>query len=144
MNDIAETPDSPKGPGSSRPRMATLDHLRKKKRREADVPITLQDDDGEDVQMTLRFRAISSRQYDKLVSEHPPTPKQKDDGAIYNINNFAPALISAVSLDPKLSVEDASELYNSDDWSGGEIGGLFLAALRLCNAGLDVPFTVSG
>lgn len=127
-----------------RTRAATVEELLKKRRRETTVEINTSDDAGNDVTLQLRFRAISSKQYDDLVGKHEPTTKQKADGAVYNIDTFAPALIAAVSLEPKLSVEDAEAIYNSDEWSGGEIGGLFLSALRLCNAGLDVPFTGRG
>lgn len=129
---------------AGRRRTASVEDLFKKRRRETTVVIQTLDESDESVELELRFRAISSREYDALVAKFPPTHKQKEDGAAYDVDRFAPALISAVSLDPKLSVEDATQIYNSEEWSGGEVGGLFLEALRLCNAGLDVPFTVRG
>ncbi len=128
----------------SRRRQASIDDLFKKKRRETEVVITSQDDDGGTIELTLRYRAIGSREYDDLVSKYPPTREQKADGAAYNVDLFAPALISAVSMEPRLSLDDAKEIYNSPEWSGGEIGGLFIEALKLCNAGLDVPFNGRG
>lgn len=144
--EIDSTTEAPAEKSGSGPRVrpATFDHLRKKRRRERVVQIPYVDDDGEDVTLEMRLRAISSRQYDKLIADHPPTPKQKEQGNIYNADTFAPALIAAVSLEPKLSVEQATELYNSDEWSSGEIGGLFMEAIRLCNIGLDVPFIERG
>lgn len=127
-----------------RSRPATKDDLFKKKRRESTVTLPTTDDAGNLIELQLRFRAIGSVEYDDLVAKHKPTPQQAKDGAAYNVDTFAPALISAVSLDPSLSVEDATALYQSPDWSGGEVSGLFIGALRLCNAGLDVPFTEAG
>lgn len=124
-----------------RSRPATLDDLFKKKRREATITLPTTDDAGNLIELQLRFRAIGSVEYDDLVAKHKPTPQQAKEGAAYNIDTFAPALISAVSLDPVLSVEAATQIYQNPDWSGGEVSGLFLGALRLCNAGLDVPFT---
>lgn len=126
---------------TSRRRQASIDDLFKKKRRERTVVINSIDDDGGSIELTLRYRAIGSKEYDDLVAKYPPTREQQKEGAAYNVDLFAPALISAVSLEPKLSFEDAKEIYNSPEWSGGEVGGLFIEALKLCNAGLDVPFT---
>lgn len=144
--EIDSTTEAPVAAPTSGPRVrpATMDRLRKKKRRERVVPIQTVDDDGDDLTLEMRFRAISSKAYDKLVAENPPTPKQRDQGAMYNPDTFAPALISACSLDPKLSLEEATEITTSDEWSSGETGGLFVECIRLCQAGLDVPFTERG
>lgn len=130
-------------PTAARP-SATFNDLIKKPKRESTFLLPVTDDAGRDADLVIRYRAISSRAYDDLVAAHPPTEKQKKDGSVYNIDTFAPALISAVSLDPKLSVEQANEIYTSDDWSPGELGTLFINALKLCNAGMDVPFSVAG
>lgn len=124
-----------------RRRQASVDLLLKKKRREKTVVINSVDDDGGLIELEIRYRAIGAKEYDDLVAAYPPTTGQRKDGASYNVDLFAPALIAAVSLEPKLSFEDAKEIYNSPEWSGGEVGGLFIEALKLCNAGLDVPFT---
>lgn len=128
--------------GTRRP--ATFDTLRKKRRREGPVVVHTNDDDGEPVELVLRYRALGGKAYDRLVEEHPPTQKQREQGAIYNVDTFAPALIARCCIDPVLSVEQAQELYDSEEWSAGETGGLFIEALRICNAGLDVPFTDRG
>jgi hypothetical protein len=123
---------------------ATFDQLMKKPRRVLTFTVYSLDDDGEEIALNLKYQAVPSKQYDQLQSEHPPSAKEKRDGAIYNVDTFAPALISAVSVVPKLSVEQATELYHSTEWSGGEIATMFLNALRVCNAGLDVPFNERG
>lgn len=126
---------------SSRRRPATLDELLKKKRREADVEIKTQGDDGGEVTLVLRYRALSSKEFDDLVAAHPPTPKQQRDGMAYNPDTFGPALVAAVCIDPILSVDDAKALINSPDWSAGEAGTLTGEAMRLCQTGAGVPFT---
>lgn len=123
---------------TSRP--ATFDLLIKKPRRTLDFTIYSRGDDGEEVALQMKYRAISSKQYDALQAEHPPPAKERQQGAIYNVDTFAPALISEVSLDPKLNVEQATEIYHSDDWAPGEISNLFMNALLVCNQGLNVPF----
>lgn len=141
--EVDDVQDTEKVQTALRSRPATFSDLLKKKRREATITVPTQDDDGNLVELTVRFRAIGSIEYDDLVAKHKPTPSQKAEGAVYNVDTFAPALIAAVSLEPKLTVEQATELYNSPEWSGGEMAGLFVGALRLCNSGLDVPFTGS-
>jgi hypothetical protein len=84
--------------------------------------------------------AINAKAYDNLTADHPPTSKEKALGATYNVDTFAPALISAVSCTPKLTVDQATALYKSPEWSGGEAGNLFMNAARVCNSGLDVGF----
>lgn len=119
---------------------ATYAALMGKPRRTMSFDLTTANEDGEDVVLKLKYQAISSKAYDDLVAEHPPTAKEKTAGAVYNVETLAPALISAVSLVPKLSVVQATAVYTSGNWSGGEIGNLFMNAVRVCNSGLDVPF----
>ena len=53
-------------------------------------------------------------------------------------------LVAACSLEPKLSPEQARELSKHENWSTGEFTSLFIAANRVTNAGLDVPFNEGG
>lgn len=114
---------------------ATLDLLKGKKRAVDTFSIWV---DGKEVEMT--FRAIGAIDYDKLVSKNPPTIEQRADGASFNLDTFAPALIAAVSSDPDISPEDAKAIWNSSDWSRGEVITLYRKAVDLCNRGLDIPF----
>lgn len=114
--------------------------LRKKKIRTSEVVVPTVDDAGDPIELVLKFRALSTTVYDDLVATYPPNKVQKERGDQWDINVFAPALIAACSLEPRLSFEEAKELYDSDEWSGGEISSLFFGCQRLCNAGVDVPF----
>ena len=120
---------------------ATYAALLGKPRRTLSFTVTTENEDGDEIALTMKYQAISSKRYDDLVAEHPPTPKEKAAGSIYNVETLAPALISAVSLIPALSVTQATAIYTSGSWSGGEIGNLFMNAIRVCNSGLDVPFS---
>ena len=120
---------------------ATFDLLMAKPRRSLSFDVTTQNADGDEVVLKMKYLAISGKAYDDLVAEHPPTAANKRDGASYNQETLAPALIAAVSSVPKLSVAQATSVYKSTAWSGGEVGNLFMNAVRVCNAGLDVPFS---
>lgn len=115
---------------------ATLDRLTKKRRAEREVTLEL---DGEEV--SLLFKAIGAKEYDDLLAKHPPTAKQKVEGAVYNIDTFAPALIAKVCVEPEMSEEEAKAIWDSTEWSRGEVMTLFGNAVEICNAGLNVPFT---
>lgn len=128
---------------TARRRVATIDALLKKRRREDLVVVPMKDDAGEAIELTIRYRALSAKEYDDLQAKFPPTAAQKKDGAIFDVDGFAPALISACAIDPPISVEDATAIYSADEWSGGEVAELFFRAQRLCNAGLDASFTAA-
>lgn len=119
---------------------ATFAALVGKPRRRLDFPITLADEDGEPLTMQMRFLAITPKEYDKLVSEFPPSEKEKRNGALFDADTFPAALIAACSSVPKLSYEQALEIWNSPTWSNGEASSLFINAQRVCNSGIDVPF----
>jgi hypothetical protein len=123
---------------------ATFEMLVKKRHLEREVPIKIPDDDGELFEVTMMFRAIGARDYDRLLSKHPPTTEQRAQGASYDINSFGPALIARVCVDPELSETEAAQIWNSSDWGRGEVMSLFSAAVEICNKGLDIPFTELG
>lgn len=119
---------------------ATFDQLAGKKRAEEEITVSLSGN-GTDDKVTLLFRAIGTREYDKLLGKHPPKAEQKVEGASYNIDSFGPALIAKCAAEPELTEAQSKELWESDDWSRGEIMTLFRTAVEVCNRGLDVPFT---
>ncbi len=129
---------------SAASRRATFEQLSSKKRAEQELTLTVQNGKGDPTEVTMLFRAIGTKAYDKLLGKHPPRPEQKIEGASYNIDTFGPAIIAACSVEPELSEDEAKQLWDSDDWSRGEIMTLFRAAVEVCNKGLDIPFTESG
>lgn len=128
----------------ARTKRATFDRLAKKTRVEKEVTLTLTADDGTEEEVTILFRAIGAKAYDDLMAKHPPLAKQKMDGAIYNVDTFAPALIAACAIDPDLKYEEAKALWDSEEWSRGEVMTLFSATVELNNKGLNIPFIGNG
>jgi|SRR5215831_1189634 len=123
---------------------ATLDELINKPRSTTEFSLYLGDGNGGSTEVTLKYRAIGMRAYDRLVAKHPPKPDQRADGASFDMDTFAPALIAACSVDPEISPEQAKEIWDSDDWSRGDVMVLFRNAVELNNRGLDVPFSDRG
>ena len=128
---------------ASRRRPATAADLLSKPARKQTVTINVPGEKG-DQELTLELKAISAKAYDDLIAAHPPTKEQKVDGQGYNPDTFAPAIIAEVVDEPKLSLEQATEIWSSSDWSRGELRDLFLECVNLCSRGLDVPFTSAG
>jgi hypothetical protein len=125
---------------ASRRRPATAADLLGKPARTQDITITVPGE-KDDVEFALKLRAVSAATYDQLLADHPPTKEQTADGAGYNADTFAPAIIAAVVVEPALTVEQATEIWTGDTWSRGELRDLFMACVNLCARGLDVPFT---
>lgn len=123
---------------SNASKRATMDILRSKKRQEKELAFML----GEE-EVTFLFRSISAKDYDRLLNDNPPNTEQRAAGAIYNINTFAPALLSLVINDPELSAEHWAEIWISPDWNRGELMTLFGEAVELCNTGLRLGPTAS-
>ena len=124
-------------------RQATLKDLLNKPARTKDVVLTVPDEDGMMIEYVFSMRAIGSKAYDVLVGMHPPTPDQKREGATYNPDSFGPALISMCSANPRMTPNEAKELWESDEWSRGEVMEIFMASVEVNSRGLDVPFTAA-
>lgn len=104
-----------------------------------------------DTGAVIKIKAIGSKAYDDLQSQHLPTPAQlkkaKDAGdprPNVNEDTFPPALTAACSFEPVLTEEQTTELFASDAWAQGELLDWYFRCQRLCQTGLDVPFSTSG
>jgi hypothetical protein len=91
------------------------------------------------------FRAIGRKKFEKLKDQHPPTADQqkraREEGLAaglepehtrlqWDADKFPPALVAAASLEPKITHDEAWELFHvSEDWNEAEMASLFLAAL---------------
>jgi hypothetical protein len=123
---------------------ATLDQLINKPRSTSEFSLFLSDGNGSSNEVTMKFQAIGVRAYDKLVSKHPPKPEQRAEGSSFDMDTFAPALIAACAVEPEISVTEAKQIWESDDWSRGDVMVLFRNAVELNNRGLDIPFSENG
>jgi hypothetical protein len=120
---------------------ATLDQLINKPRSTTEFSLFLSDGNGGTTEVTLKYQAIGMRAYDRLVAKHPPKSDQRAEGSSFDIDTFAPALIAACSVDPEISPTEAKKIWDSEEWSRGDVMVLFRNAVELNNRGLDVPFS---
>jgi hypothetical protein len=117
---------------------ATLDKLRKKPRQERELPFVINDEE-----MSFLFRSISAKDYDRLVTDCPPNIEQRAAGSTFNINTFAPALLSRVIVEPAMSTEEWGDLWTSPDWNRGELMSLFAECMEICSTGLRLGPTAT-
>jgi hypothetical protein len=88
--------------------------------------------------VTLKFRSIGHQAYDKLIRDHPPTAEQVAEvkalgvGELnFNADTFPPAVVSASLDEPKMTVAEVTELWESPDWNQAELSVLFSAAVEV-------------
>jgi hypothetical protein len=87
------------------------------------------------------FRAVGRRAYKRLQGEHPATTEQQEQARIdaaalgitgpaarlaFNPETFPPVFLAAASFEPKLSEEQAREMW--DGWNDAEAEAVFEAA----------------
>ncbi len=82
----------------------------------------------DEVSVTLRFTALERKALEDLRKQHPPTEEDEANGLDYALETFAPALISAASLDG-MPLEDAQ--YFLDTWSSADATDLWRAAWNI-------------
>lgn len=78
--------------------------------------------------IVLRFRALSGPLLEELMSEHPPSDAQAEEGAAFNPDTFAPVLIAAACTDG-MSQGEAAELLST--WSAPDRNALWEAAWQV-------------
>jgi hypothetical protein len=99
--------------------------------------------DVEGERVTFTFRSIGRIRYDALQAKHPPTDEQIQEmeaalvaagrppdavRPVFNIETFVPALFEACCVNPKMNLAQATELWQSEDFSESELSRLLVAA----------------
>lgn len=93
------------------------------------------------------FRALGRKEIEDLERQHKVTKEQvsayRDECRTmqvppnsppnYNFETFPPALMAASSKVPVMTLEEATELWNSTEFSKGELGAIFQAAWSVNN-----------
>lgn len=99
------------------------------------------------------FKAIGRKKLAKIRAEHPPTEEQwatyreraKANPLVqpptFDSDGIAPELIEAALVDPKLTLEEARELW--DELSDGEAAQLYDAAWEVCMEAASIPLSAT-
>ena len=93
------------------------------------------------------FRALGRKELEALERQHKVRKEQvsayRDECRVmqvppnnppnYDFDTFPPALIAAAAVTPEISLEEATEMWNSTEFSKGELGAIFGAAWSVNN-----------
>lgn len=85
----------------------------------------------------LTVRALPPAEMETLLSEHPATDQQHDQGVPFNRASFVPALLARCVFDdpdatePALTEQEWAEEFAKGSGSLGEIGALFSACWQV-------------
>lgn len=120
---------------------ATFASLKNKKAAQSEFSMAL-GEDGE--QLSFLFRAVGATAYDALLDKCSPTKEQIAQGMSYDQNKFAPKLLAAVCQEPVMDEEEWRLIWQSDEWSRGEVAELFGRAVNLCNREPDITPIAAG
>ena len=99
------------------------------------------EEEAAEYEVTFIFRDIGRKRFDDMIEEHPPTEQEKklDPPFQYHPDIFAPALMAATAVQPTMTLQQATDIY--DEFGQGEITALFMTALAACTERASVPFT---
>lgn len=98
-------------------------------------------EESKDTEVVFTFKSVGRFRYDELVTAHQPTKEAKKEGAEFNADTFPPALVAESCVEPKMSLEDATEIFASPDWNGAELRRIFFGALEVNTETGDIPLS---
>lgn len=94
---------------------------------------------GEDEEFLVK--ALPERMVRELRISHPPiSAEDKKANSPWNTETFPPAFMAVAIQEPKLSEAEWGEIWNSDEWSLGEVRDLWDSVWQITGDGFDVPF----
>jgi hypothetical protein len=98
---------------------------------------------------TFLFQDIGRHEFVELLKEHRPTEEtlkyyeeEGQDRPEFEPDTFVPALLHLSSYEPKITPEEAQDIYTT--WSEGDIETLFMAAYIACRERTSIPFSEAG
>lgn len=104
------------------------DELSARNAAEAAVALEAARAELDDASDFLTFLALPRPVLEELITKHPPTEQQAEEGAVFNPDTFPAVLIAAASFDG-MSQEEAAELLAT--WSAPDAGMLWEAAWQV-------------
>lgn len=111
-------------PTKKSPTFDTIDDIRREKqapRRTVTISV------NEDQEVDWKLRGIGRRAFRELSEAH----SDDTDDTGWNMETFPPALVAACSESPKLTEQEALEIWADDEWTIKELDSLFHAAIAL-------------
>lgn len=79
--------------------------------------------------VTFTFQDQGRKRFEDLWKTVPPTDEQREKGYEWDPDAFGPLIISEACIEPKISLEEATDMYN--DWSTAEAELLLMTAINV-------------
>lgn len=84
------------------------------------------------------FEAVGRRRYEELLGEYPSTEVQKrtardarEEIPIFDPDHFPQAVCAESLVDPKLTLDEVQELWDSDSFNSAEIFALYAGCMEV-------------
>jgi len=90
-----------------------------------------------DESQVFTFQGIGDKNWSDLLAAHAPR-EGKEDEENFNPETFAPALLAASSVEPKMTEDQVKRLF--DNFTLTQRNTLFAAAYSANTRGVDIPF----
>lgn len=94
-----------------------------------------------DAEIAFTFSAIGQKNWTDLLVRHRPTEEDRADRYEFNPRTFPQAAIAASATEPKMTVEQANQLFEVLNF--GQWQSLWSACLAVNVEGTDVPFSAA-
>lgn len=103
-------------------------------------------EEAQESTVTFWFESIGRHRFDKLIADNPPTKEQAKEQMGFNLETFPPKLVAHCSVDPKITVKEAEEMFTDpdSDWNSGELERLFACAMEVNSQAGDLPLSKAG
>lgn len=99
---------------------------------------------AKDTLVWFTFKSIGRPKWDALMSAHKPTPQQRKEFGktiAFDPDTFPAMAVAASCVDPTIEVDEAKEIFDSEDWNDGELTKLYMAAQEVNTEVPDVPLS---
>jgi len=83
---------------------------------------------------TFLFQDQGRKRFEDLWKTCPPSDEQREQGYEWNPDEFGPLIIAESCIEPKLTLEEATQMY--DEWSTAEAETLLMTAINV-NMGMS-------
>jgi len=110
-------------------RGATLDDLIKRRSNRLTLALNVGTDDDPEYAKVI-VKGLKRKDYRELLDAHTPDPTDDEPNPDEDTQSFAPALISACLDEPKVTVDDATTIW--EEWPREESMTLYAACVNVC------------
>lgn len=88
--------------------------------------------------VSLLYRAVGAKEYDKLIDLCPATKAQAANDMSVDEDKFRPLLLSKVVAEPAFTQQEWKQILDSPNIGRAEAGELYFTGVQICNRQLGM------